>query len=250
MKKFLRLFPVEVYVIVIPTILFFLTLGLKHLDCYIQSVNFCNTFPPKGDYLSSLLENTTIPVIMSFLCIYLIFHFVLLVSKRSPDTKEKSLFNIRSFIFIFGLLYISALVIAFETKTIFFTADPIRTAQVSELLMHTDKFLFGSYVPFSLHHLISSNIVSQIFYNSYIYLFPTIFVIIIISLFSNKKIFRKFMIAYFLAFLIALPIWIHFPAISPDSMYRANILNANIPTEIKKVVENTPILPSMQKNIS
>ncbi|MCX6755500.1 MAG: phosphatase PAP2 family protein [Candidatus Nomurabacteria bacterium] len=249
MKKFLSIFPIEVYVILLPSIIFFIMIGIKYFNCYLYQTIQCINHSSAQDFISAFLENNIISVILIFVFIYLLFSIILIIYKKD-NHQNKTSFNIRSFLFIFGILYISAVAMAFEIKTIFISADPIHTAQVSEFLMHTDKVLFGSYLPFSFYHIIHSNILSQIFYNSYIYLFPIILVIIFISLFSNKEIYRKFLIAYFLAFLISLPIWIKFPAISPDSMYLKNILNTKISVEIQNVINITQISPRMQKNIS
>jgi membrane-associated phospholipid phosphatase len=89
----------------------------------------------------------------------------------------------------------------------------------------TEKLIFGSVPAVGFITRLSGSIVEQLILYSYWYLYLFFSAAVLITAFLNKWIFRTLLNAFFLSFLIALPIFLLFPATSPDSLYLAKIFN-------------------------
>jgi membrane-associated phospholipid phosphatase len=71
----------------------------------------------------------------------------------------------------------------------------------------------------------------KIFLWTYDSLFPIISALLIISFLFKKDAFRKFVLSFFISWIIAYPIWFLFPTLSPDLMFRLNSLNMSAPRQ-------------------
>lgn len=99
------------------------------------------------------------------------------------------------------------------------SVDPGRVASVSTMLMGWDYALFGSYVPFALQ-AIQSDYVDSLLYVAYLGLGAMISLILLILLVAGKQwLIRAFVLSYAATFMLAVPVWYMFPAVTPYELY-------------------------------
>jgi hypothetical protein len=117
-----------------------------------------------------------------------------------------------------------------------------RVAAASRVLMMADYQLFGVYLPFWLQRLNVLPWLGQLLIDSYRHLWLFVGLVFFALLVARRDLLRKFVLAFFLVGFLSLPFWHRWPAISPNWMYRKNILHVSL--------ANLPARESLQAKVS
>lgn len=131
-----------------------------------------------------------------------------------------------------GLAAFSNIVITNQLSGV--SAGRVETA--SNLLMEWDRALFGVYVPFWLQKLTGFFSLDRLLVATYQSLGLVLSVVFLVLLAGNRDLFRKFVLSMFFAVILGMPLWYAWPAISPDEMYRQNILGVAAPSAIQESI--------------
>jgi membrane-associated phospholipid phosphatase len=249
MKKILRALPIEVFVVFLPIALFFLSTFIFYVRCtYLFISSVCGTRFLSGKLLTAIFSNSVLPYVITTVLFWLIIFLVLYFFLYKTDSIlfKKITTRFRSMAVVSVAVFIFIVAMSCAVQVMFNTADKVQTVTVSNLLMNADKIVFSVYPSIWLNEVIHSNLLSVFIVRSYLSLIPLVFIVFVLVAFRNKYLFRKFVLAYFFAFVISVPFWLKFPAIAPDSMYRANIFHAEIQPEIQQAVSGTQFSPFMR----
>ena len=152
--------------------------------------------------------NTPLPVSLKVLAQKVVFTFIVIIALTVP----------------LGFMLEKVVLHAKAPEVIFF----------SEIFLQIDNMVFGAYIPFWLQS--SSNSLKPLFDNlSFLIItvyrsLPFLLGILFSLLFVFKPYyFYKAFISFFVMFLIGLPLWFFFPAVSPLDAYIDNVLNVPPP---------------------
>lgn len=247
MKRLLRTLPVETYVLLLPALAFIGTTQTYRIVCAITRNSLCDPESPLRHNLLFQSMNTMILTIIALLGLYVLCAIVLTARGRLSNIRKHFLQYGRSFLFVFGTLYLAILAHGLAIRLLFLSADRTRTVALSHMMMNADRTIFGFSPPFALNDLVQSQTLSTWIVQSYLQLLIIAGCTTLVLLFRNTILFRKYLLAYFIAFIISYPFWYVFPVLHPDYMYRANVLQVEIPEDIKHIVQTTHFLPSMTK---
>ncbi len=247
MQRLLRTLPVETYVLLLPALAFISTTQTYRIVCAITRNSLCDPESPLRHNLLFQSINTMILTIIALLGLYVLCAIVLR-SRSHFSTIGKPLLRYgRSFLFVFGTLYLAILAHGLAIRLLFLSADRTRTIALSHMIMNADLKIFGFSPPFFLNDIIQSEVLSAWIVQSYLQLLLIAGCTAIVLLFRSTYLFRKYMLSYFIAFMISCPFWYTFPVLHPDYMYRANVLHIEIPEDIQHIVQTTHFLPAMTK---
>lgn len=143
------------------------------------------------------------------------------------------------------LLGVFTLFIVFNALTVnqIFRLPPSEIAIASQWVMNLDKQVFGAYVPFAIQSLPTPEIISTIIIETYLSITKVMSALFIALLLFNRVLFRKFLLAFVFIPMICLPIWFAVPAISPNEMFRLNLLEKDISPAIQ--AELLPVQPQV-----
>jgi membrane-associated phospholipid phosphatase len=145
-----------------------------------------------------------------------------------------------------SLLYIIIVVSA----ALFFIAVAVmmlstRSAQVVEqasiALTQVDYAIFGVYSFFWLQQFPALAPVMIQAYRLLNTLLPLVFLFLLVF---RQDLFRQFIMSAVMAVIISIPVWYAVPAISPDELWRQNILHTPIPPAIQTELER-PLAPEL-----
>ena len=232
MRKFKSYLPIEAYVIFLPALLFLIGIWIFVQTC---TGNCFETFF-HGYFSDILIKNN----IVYFVIFPFILYFIILLFFHKDFSKPKIWMFARSFTFSFGSLYAVMVLLLLCTQLMFNTIPHDRIVDATLQITNLDRWFFGGYSWAGIQGFFGPAIETIIF-NSYFYLVGITFVAIFSLLFLNKNLFRKFVLSYFLAFIIGLPFWFLLPTLGPNMMFRANQLNINIPSNIESAIKEAEI---------
>ncbi len=122
----------------------------------------------------------------------------------------------------------------FAINTIFITADPSRVIAESDWLLSIDRMIVTTFPASILYTFFAGGVIETVIVYSYIYLSVILAIIFFVVLLKNKYLFRFYFLSFIIAFIIAAPLWVFFPALSPQEMYRTNVLERTISSDIMK----------------
>jgi hypothetical protein len=177
----------------------------------------------------------------------------LLLSKESDRMKRASIFGL-SGIFVYGGFLMNNLGNNLLLSILSVT-ERSRIEQASCFLLDLDHAIFGQFTAFSVGAYAPPTILNL---SVAVYLhYSTLHVVVFfLSLLHSPGAFRRFYSSFALWILLAVPMWLLFPAISPDEMFRQNILGVdvamlypNLPSVISTAVE-TPYVRSAVAEMS
>jgi hypothetical protein len=241
MHSFLRKLPIEATVLLLPCIVYSLCIGIVGALCLSNVLDVCTTFIENLGRMPAITRSDLAMITsVTLLLTYLAVRTVILMRKGALLPEESAGKQMCSFLFVFGIIYACSVAVGLSVCMVFSFADPVRSAWASSLLMRADFLLFRTYPPLALNTLITSNRIGEIIMQAYLLVVPMLSIALILLPFRSTRLFRTFVLSYFLSLFIAFPIWITIPAIQPDSMYRENILNTFIPAEIEQSFQRTP----------
>ena len=175
------------------------------------------------------VANLTLSLFL-FLCIifellYYIF-FTGFGKKNSKNGKMATNWRqILSFFLIVSSIFFIAYSLMLFTSFLFRTADPVKTADFSKLFLSWDRAIFKTDPGIWLINQFGGTFIENILCWTYINIFEMLSLIFLVTFFLNKKAFRKLILSFFISWIIALPLWFLFPALSPATMFQLNKMN-------------------------
>jgi len=243
-KNIKKNLPIEVYFLFIPSVLIFI------ISLFLLKNPAINVFGIREFIKTSFNIDITSPISMPIvsLLIILFFGFIFeqiigfvfkkLFSKPKNNTEKnkKLIINwkyILSIFFIIVLLSFVTYSLALFTSLIFKFASPIKTAQFGRLFLGWDKTIFKTNPGIWLINHLGGTFFEAILMWTYNSIFFIFYVLLLISFFLNKKVFRRLILSFFICWIISLPIWYLCPTMSPDNMFRLDKLSLASATEIK-----------------
>lgn len=129
-----------------------------------------------------------------------------------------------------GFSSLSTLIVRYH---LFTSSSPGDIASASNSLMNWDYKIFGFYPPLWLQNFARYSWLDTTLILAYgslaLALTSTMFFLAI----GSTALFRRFVIALFFALFLSLPFWYALPALTPDEMYRQNILRSTAPADIQ-----------------
>ncbi len=223
MRKFMINLPIEILAVYLPAFLFAVVLAIFVYSC---GGSCFETFF-HGYFSDVLIKNNFV----YFFFLPITLYFVILISFRRKLSKNDFYKFLRSFLFVFGSIYLIMTLILLLTQMLFNTADPKIVASNSINFAWADFNLLGDFSWEFFEKIIPNSFEKFIFY-SYFWLTPVSLITLFILIFRDKFTARRFLLSYFLAFLIGLPFWFNLPVLGPNMMFRVNQLQSTIPNEI------------------
>lgn len=250
---FLKNWPIEIYglvLLLLTTFLVFLPLsgeGLSFFKNHARLVAYYFVFG--GSYFLGAFV---------FLNLYFMAKLLSYLGQLAvkKDLIEKKVFSEKIWKLIKGQLHICLIVatglviMGIFASNISLLKDYSLIKDSSDLFMKWDKLVFGVYPFFSLNQIIGDGFWSGIFLKSYRILGLVLGATLFLLLAFNKKLARRFLVFFFLAFFVSLPFYFISPALSPYNMYVLNLLNIEQKNEIKFEVENFQPSGELQNYLS
>jgi len=112
------------------------------------------------------------------------------------------------------------------TNALLQLADPIKAAKFGNMAMHWDKAIFKTNPGVWLINKFSNTFVETALIWTYNSLFIILSLILLISFFTKKDVFRRLTLSFFICWMIAFPIWFSLPMMPPDFTFRQNKLGS------------------------
>jgi len=194
----------------------------------------------QGNMLGFLFSGIFLPV---FLVVVVVNVVEILLIIESGASKHKIMIFLRSLLFTSSVLFMSVIALSVSCQLLFSTASPARAALSSSMLTRWDHAIFGLYPWLSIHAVITATWLQKFIFQSYLYLDIIILVLLGILVFKNVYLFRKLLLSYFIVSFVGIPFWASVPAVAPDMMYKANILNVPIEAKLKQELDQTKFSP-------
>lgn len=230
MKKYLRLLPIEIYAIFIPSLLMLPGYVIWALNSSKQ-VSFWTLFE-KFNYLAvmSVSELSTFFIVLwIFVSLYfLIYPIINLKNLKNLITKVSS---VVSAVGSLAIINIFASVIAsmsgLMVMYLFYFVSEERVLRFTVLMDQFERALFSGLPAIPLINLFSGTIFESLILYTYLYFTVGLTVMFIITASFDKNIFRQTFIAFFLSCIISIPIFTAIPVVSPDALYLTSVLNTD-----------------------
>lgn len=239
--------PAETYIyIILPVLVILIAIVIKP-DLYEYTLETIK----KSIYSNGLIGGWYFSRAISVIYILLMIHLATIIFKSRKSNDIEALRTSLTRIF-FSMLYISlilASIVFFISITVGLLGGSAKDNVIaaSNLMMEWDMNIFGTYLPFSMQALFNYPVLDTLFMFSYLNLSVVLSSAFLIFFLTSKQLFRSFMLAFTLIYMISIPIWYAFPAISPDEMYRANIFEeTTFQISDTEAIENAVIAPSVQ----
>lgn len=220
--KILRYLPIEIYALVLPSLLM-LSGFLVWAANSTKQVNFLNFL--KQLYQLVILGGHKLN--LAFIALWLVFAIYLILNLRAPAIRTRMFSVAKSLVAINVFAGFTSLVLGLSTMYLTNLVSGGKVLQSTILIDKLEYAIFGNLPAVSLINSFSGSVFESIILYSYVYLFMIFSLSIIILAFSNKKIFRQTLVAFFLALLISIPFFTIIPATSPDGLYVANIFRTS-----------------------
>ena len=232
MKKIAKFLPIEFYFLFIPSLLIFLASSFCLKNFSTDTFSIGNFFQTLGASQLNIALIALITILILGVMFDIFFYFISI--RLSPffkkntgnEYKATNWKNILSFFLINWLLAFATYSLLLSTLFLFKIADPARTTFFSNINLSWDKAIFNANPGVWLIKIFSGTFIEETLLWVYINIFWVFTFMVLISFFFNRKAFRKFMLSFFISWIIALPLWLLFPALSPDLMFRLDQLHA------------------------
>ncbi|MES2437166.1 MAG: phosphatase PAP2 family protein [Patescibacteria group bacterium] len=228
----LRKFPLELYCIVVPAVLFLL---------FIFFDGSKNTVPLSGDLIVLLSV-----FIASIACYVVLKSLWLVAHKHSYNVVVKL---VVSGIVLVGIVSLELVTLALSTLYLFAHQSVERVTEISNWYMMLDKKIFGVYPAFFIHSISYPVFLEMLIVYSYHAAFLLLLGVLVFAFCMNKKVFRILILSIFISHVLGYACWALWPSIAPSEMYRLNILNAPISSDIQASVENMKLSENLTQEI-
>ena len=257
-KKIRHYLPVEFYFLLVPAIFLFIfsLLWLKSPE-----INAFGT----GAFLKNSFDlGTNSPIALPVISLLLILFFGILIalfdiisSAFTPssikdlkiDKKQTTnLKHLLSIFFIILLITFVAYSLALLTNLLFKVASPVKTGQFGNTALSWDKSIFSTNPGVWMIDRFGGTFFESVLLWVYNSIFIMLYFVLLLSFLFNKKSFRRLILSFFIAWMIALPLWFLFPTLSPDLMFRLNKLNMANAAETKSFNSFNPS-PLLKNNL-
>ncbi|RUR13658.1 phosphatase PAP2 family protein [Legionella sp. km772] len=247
----LKKYQIETYVLIIFPILWILVSGFfekpwfsiirsDHWDLWSRSLFF------GGDMLK-----------LGFIVIYIYLYFKLFIwlsgfirrklfKEQIPASTNMKLF-LASFLYMTFAVFCATLLLIYTVRQSSMLSSTSKMISSSELYMQIDLRLFPKDPRIQMVDFFTHS--SWDFWLTYIYRkLDWVFALVLIGLVLFKKtLFRKYLLAFFLAPTIALPMWLAGPAITPNEMYRVNMFSVPAVTPYQEAYKKLTLGPHLDK---
>ncbi len=242
-KKCIKKLPIETFVLGIPCLFFLI---LFYIYRILHPEVFAHITPTSPVRFVVGFGSGTFEWLLLFVCMYVgakgIRYLYLRNKGYSFDNNKIISYGKKGF-YGLALLTLVGTTTKFIINTIFITAEPSHIITVSDSLLKIDQFFLSTFPALYLYQILSGGVVEKLIVYSYTYLSVILAVIFFVVLLKNRYLFRLFFLSFIIAFSIASPLWLFFPALSPQEMYRTNVLDRQIPQDI--IQENKELTNSM-----
>ena len=257
-KKIRHFLPIEFYFLLLPSIFIFIfsLLWLKN-----PSITAFGT----GAFLKNSFDlGTNSPIALPVISLLLILSFGILIALldiifsavcpsliKNSQTNKKQTTDLRHLLSIFFIILLISFVaysLALLTNLLFKVADPVKTGQFGNIALSWDKSIFTTNPGVWMIDKFTGTFLESILLWVYNSIFAVLAVVLLASFFFNKQSFRRLILSFFIAWMIALPLWFLFPTVSPDLMFRLNKLNMANAAETKSFNNFNPS-PELKNNL-
>ena len=237
--------PIEFYALVVPCLFLLVVLFAMHTSfAFILSGSFA-----QQSVFDSIWADVQLFFVVLIICSYIAIRLIYSYINSRLTFREELLKIVRSAVFIFLVIIFTNIVIFFLVNQLFYTVPVSSIIVGSNLLMKLDHSIFGVYLPFASHALGCIPYLEQMSAWSYLTLFNVASFVLSALFFFSTKLFRGFILAFFIAYFIGIPFWSSIPALSPAAMYRFNLINIEIPQSVYQSVQ-VHVNPFMQRIIT
>jgi membrane-associated phospholipid phosphatase len=192
--------------------------------------------------------------------LYASLRYLIIKRKVSPhifqprSTYEKVL---RSSLIMIGVLMLSLVTIGVLVDLMDNSPAPRDVIHNSRTLMEIDRDMFGVYPTIWLHRADNPlkaylDLASPMIVGSYAQLGILISFLLFGALAFDQKLLFRLLVAFVLSVLVSLPLWIAYPAVSPNEAFFANRVHADIPIFVAEEMESfapNPYMSRVIKNI-
>ena len=128
MKKFFKNFPIETYILLLPSLIF---LSVFFIYVFFCKSGFVNQFF-HGHFLALILGNDIFPVIYIIFFVGII-EVLIMLKDQAKDAEIVSF--VKSACFLFGIFFISGLAVTVAIQILFNVATPLNAAANSVMLL-------------------------------------------------------------------------------------------------------------------
>ncbi len=254
---FFRKFPLEVYVLLVPSFLIIaVCFTLSFFNSRLDPVVFSHLFVDSiflvffGESFSLVLK---IVVIVGLVLSFIVgTFFILRKANRAYLFSHLHSYEhiLQKYAFVFLSVTIPTAAIMMSLNTLFSLVGRDRVAKVSAEYMKADHAIFGLYPSFWLQRIGEIPWLEWFVLFSYQHVFLFLGLTFLLLFFVSKKLFQKFLFSFFILYVISFFIWALFPAISPQEMYRKNILHREIPQAIQHEIDSTKPTVNLQSYLN
>ena len=259
LKRFSSFLPIEFYVVFFPSVLTscFLLLYLSQDSLKVATDYHLLTVLKTMFLNGQILENT-----FSYVLLYIAFRYLfaaLPIGKNRTKTTRELFAHMYgkgvmantlrgAFWFVFIALFLSTTMLIVGMISHFTAVTDI--ARASSELMQFDVRLFGFSPPYAIQVVGFYWMFALLIIGAYIYTPFFLGCIGFCLLFTDPTLFRKFLLMLALSMIICFPIWIAFPAVTPNEMYRHNMFNESWSPALGDTVHNTQFAPFVEDKIN
>lgn len=125
--------------------------------------------------------------------------------------------------------------------------DPARVREASLLLMEVDRLMWGGYPVFEVQRLVPEWL-GRLSIDAYLLFSSLALVTFFATMLASTHAFRRFMCAMMLWTVVALPLWSFFPALSPDEIFRQQLLGDTVGSgDITRAVAHLAVTPALSE---
>ena len=228
-KKIKNFLPIEFYFLLLPAIFLFL-FSLIYLKSPV-----INVFGIKSFLQVSFDIDVNSPLALPVFSLLLILFFGMIIAsfefiskKYFRKDQQQPATNWKHFLSIFLIILFLSVVaysLAFFTSMLFKVADPVKTGQFGNTALSWDKSIFSTNPGVWMIDRFGGTFFESVLLWVYNSIFAILAIVLLASFFFNKQSFRRMILSFFIAWMIALPLWFLFPTLPPDLMFRLNDLN-------------------------
>jgi hypothetical protein len=166
-------------------------------------------------------------------------YFAWLLYKKSRDEVVLNAVYVLFFVTCTGIA-------VFLLHWVFQVSDIVSIVQSTIQLTEWDRELFGVY----LYFLPTKAWLEFLFIGAYWLINFLVGTFVLLALFCNKILLRKFIFCFLLISILAAPVWYFFPATSPAGFFRQDVFHIQPPSDIVKAMEHKPLTPYMQSEMT